>query len=126
MPCARAGSGCPRTEPRPQRPPATKDIRMTDTATDATSGADPLPPPADLAQLSTRPDGEAARLDRELGEVDLLITQAKTEALRHETRRSGAADKLAAAPREGDRGELIDLTNQVVNLTRRAALMESQ
>jgi len=101
---------------------------MTDTATDsdATSGADPLPPPANLAELSARLDEEVARLDREQEEVDLLITQAKSEALRHETRRSTAADKLTAAPREGDRGELIDLTNQVVNLTRRAALMESQ
>jgi two-component system, NarL family, sensor histidine kinase DegS len=101
---------------------------MTDTATDsdATAGADPLPPPADLAELAARLDDEVARLDRELGEVDLLINQAKTEALRHETRRSAAADKFAAVPREGDRAEILDLAAQVVNFTRRAALMESQ
>jgi len=101
---------------------------MTDTAsgTEAASTAEPIPPPADIPELAARLDDEVARLDRELGEVDLLVTQATTEAGRHEARRVTAAEKLTAAPREGDRGELIDLTNQVVNLTRRAALMESQ
>jgi two-component system sensor histidine kinase DegS len=101
---------------------------MTDTATgsDTESTAEPIPPPADIPELAARLDEEVARLDRELSEVDLLITQARTEAGRHEARRVTAADKLTAAPREGDRAELIDLTNQVVNVTRRAALMESQ
>ena len=37
---------------------------------------------------------ELARLDIELGEVDLLVTQAKTEAARHETRRAAGAEKV--------------------------------
>jgi two-component system, NarL family, sensor histidine kinase DegS len=97
---------------------------MTETATD--TAAEPVDPPADLAELSARLDEEVARLDGELVEVDLLITQAKTEAGRHETRRATAADKLAAMPKEGERAEVVDLATQAVNLTRRAALMESQ
>ena len=45
---------------------------------------------------------ELARLDNELGEVDLLITQAQTEAARHETRRAAgrarSTEALAADP----------------------------
>ena len=41
-------------------------------------------PPASLPELSTRMADELARLEAELGEVDLLIVQAKTEAGRHE------------------------------------------
>ncbi len=101
---------------------------MTDTATDtnATGGVEPIPPPADLSELATRLDEEVVRLDGELGEVDLLITQAKTEALRHESRRSHSADRLAAMPKEGERADVIELATQTVSLTRRAALMESQ
>ena len=34
---------------------------------------------------------DLATLDSELAEIDLLVAQAKTEAVRHETRRAAAA-----------------------------------
>jgi Signal transduction histidine kinase len=77
--------------------------------------------------------GELAHLDAELGEVDLLVAQAKTEAARHETRRFAAADKLATATAAAasagasiEPGVAADLNTQLVLLTKRAALMESQ
>ena len=76
---------------------------------------------------------ELAHLEAELVEVDLLIAQAKTEATRHETRRTAAADKLATATAAAasagvsiEPGVAADLNTQLVLLTKRAALMESQ
>ena len=76
---------------------------------------------------------ELAHLEAELVEVDLLIAQAKTEATRHETRRTAAADKLATATSAAasagvsiEPGVAADLNTQLVLLTKRAALMESQ
>jgi two-component system sensor histidine kinase DegS len=70
---------------------------------------------------------EIAALDREMGEIDLLITQASAEAARHEQKRTQAADKLTAlADRGADPKEKLDLAGQLVGLTRRAALMEAQ
>jgi phage I-like protein len=91
------------------------------------------PPPASLSELSGRMADELARLDTELGEVDLLVTQVRTEAARHETRRVAAADKLSAATAaaESAGGAMeptvaAELNAQLVLLTKRAALMESQ
>ncbi len=91
------------------------------------------PPPASLSELSARMADELARLDAELSEVDLLITQARTEATRHEARRVATSDKLAAATAAaGAAGTTIEsdvaaeLNTQLVLLTKRAALMESQ
>ena len=90
------------------------------------------PPPASLTEVTARMADELARLDIELGEVDLLVTQAKTEAARHETRRVAGADKvteaLAADPSgaSADPALAADLNAQLVLLTKRAALMESQ
>jgi Histidine kinase len=65
--------------------------------------------------------------------VDLLITQARTEAARHETRRAAAAEKITAAAAAAasagatiEPGVAADLNAQLVLLTKRAALMESQ
>jgi two-component system sensor histidine kinase DegS len=70
---------------------------------------------------------EVANLERELGEIDMLISQARTEAERHENRRSQAAEKLTALGlQQPDQKELVDLATQVTNLTRRAAMMEAQ
>ena len=54
--------------------------------------------------------------------------QAKTEAARHVARRAAAADKLAALQKGGstDSKDLLELSAQLVTLTKRAALMESQ
>jgi len=91
------------------------------------------PPPASLSELSGRMADELARLDTELGEVDLLVTQVRTEAARHETRRVAAADKLSAATAAAESAggameptAAAELNAQLVLLTKRAALMESQ
>ncbi len=90
------------------------------------------PPPTTLPELSARMADELARLDKELGEVDLLIAQATTEASRHEGRRVAGADKLAAATAAQNASGAVDptvtadLNTQLVLLTKRAALMESQ
>ena len=90
-------------------------------------------PPTSLPELSAQMAGELAGLEAELGEVDLLIAQARTEATRHETRRAAAGEKIAnattAATSAGttiDPGTAADLNAQLVLLTKRAALMESQ
>ena len=89
--------------------------------------------PASLADLSARMADELAHLDTELDEVDLLTTQAKTEAERHEARRVAMVDKLAAAASAAtsagatiDPSVAADLNAQLVLLTKRAALMETQ
>ena len=99
---------------------------MTDAATPATKALT-------LPDLSARMATEMARLEVELGEIDLLIAQAKTEAERHEVRRVAAAEKLtaasAAATRAGttvDPTVAADLNAQLVLVTQRAALMTSQ
>ena len=73
-------------------------------------------------------------MQSEIDEIELLINQAKTEAARHETRRQTAADKLAqaaerlaiAAGGTASSKEVADLANQLVNVARKAALMEAQ
>ncbi len=98
---------------------------MTDPATIETRA------PASPAEILTSMSEEAAGLKRELDEIDLLIAQARAEVIRHEGRRVAATDKLAAAVAAASaRGEVAvdapELNAQVVLMTRRAALMESQ
>jgi two-component system sensor histidine kinase DegS len=69
---------------------------------------------------------EAAELEREVREIDLLVTQARSEAARHETRRAAAADKLTKLGDGSSVKEAVDLANQVAILTRRSALMDGQ
>jgi two-component system sensor histidine kinase DegS len=88
-----------------------------DTATQPASGID---------ALSARLADDLLMLDKELGEVDLIISQARTEATRHEARRSAAADKLAGLTSSTDVTERLDQTTALVGLTKRAALMETQ
>ena len=90
-------------------------------------------PPTSLPELSGQMADELSRLEAELGEVELLIDQARTEAARHESRRVAASEKLstATAAAESGGGTLdpaiaADLNSQLVLLTKRAALMESQ
>ncbi len=87
-----------------------------------------LPPPAAAGSggLIARLADDLLMLDKELSEVDLLIAQAKSEAARHETRRTSATDKLAALPETGDPKERLDSSAALITLTKRAALMESQ
>ena len=102
---------------------------MTDIATS------PTPPakPATLPELSGQMADDLARLEAELAEVDLLVEQARTEAGRHESRRVAAAEKLSTATTAAtsaganlEPGVAADLNTQLVLLTKRAALMESQ
>ena len=64
------------------------------------------------ADLADQLAAESAKLDAEVREIDLLVGQARSEAGRHETRRTAATDKLAALdpasplrPRGGGRAE---------------------
>ena len=78
------------------------------------------------AELADQLAAEAVQLEREVNEIELLVTQARTEAARHETRRSAAADKLSKLGEASSVKEAVDLANQVATLTRRAALMDGQ
>ena len=97
---------------------------MTDSASTEPAAA------ASLSDLSALMAEETVRLDKELGEVELLISQARAEATRHETRRAAAAEKLAtilaAAPAGQPPADTVDVNAQLVLQTQRAALMESQ
>jgi two-component system sensor histidine kinase DegS len=70
---------------------------------------------------------EIATIDRELVEIELLVSQAGAEAARHEQKRAQAADKMTMlVDRNADPKEQLELSGQLVALTRRAALMEGQ
>ncbi len=86
----------------------------------------PAEPAASPADLTSRLTGDLATLDVELAEIELLVTQAKTEAARHEARRASAATKLTNLGADGDLQERLDLTTSLITLSKRAALMDSQ
>jgi len=81
---------------------------------------------ASLGELTSRLISDLATLEGELSEIELLVTQARAEAARHEGRRATAASKLAALGPDGDAEERLALTTTLVTLSKRAALMESQ
>ena len=83
-------------------------------------------PAATLGDLSSRLADDLLKLDGELREVDSLVTQANTEATRHEARRATAAEKFESLPPDGDAKERADAAIALLTLTKRAALMESQ
>ncbi|HEY7701502.1 MAG TPA: histidine kinase [Candidatus Limnocylindrales bacterium] len=83
-------------------------------------------PPSTIEALSARLADDLSTIDKELGEIDLLISQATTEAGRHEVRRSTASDKLAALPESADVRDRLEQATSLVALTKRAALMETQ
>jgi len=96
------------------------------------NAAPPEPQIASAADFAARLAKEAAGFKGEVDEIELLINQARTEAARHETRRSAAAEKLAMAAERGAASgasgakDLADLANQLVTVARKAALMEAQ
>ena len=71
---------------------------------------------------------QLAQLARELAEIEMLEQQARGEAARHEQRRAQTADRFASLQGrpDADRGELREAATQLVALTRRSAMMESQ
>jgi two-component system, NarL family, sensor histidine kinase DegS len=88
-----------------------------DTATKPASGLD---------ALASRLADDLVTLDKELSEVDLLISQATAEAARHEARRSSVADKLGGLTSSADINDRLEQTMALVGLTKRSALMETQ
>jgi two-component system, NarL family, sensor histidine kinase DegS len=85
---------------------------------------EPLPLP--LLELAERARREVELLTREIGEIELLVQQARAEASRHEQKRAQTVDKLRTMPVAGSEGEHADLNEQLVAVTRRSAIMESQ
>ncbi len=76
--------------------------------------------------IAARLYGEVTRLDAELAEIDLLIGQARAESARHEQKRSQAAERAASQGTNLSGAEVAEALNQVLNLTRRALMMEAQ
>ena len=82
-------------------------------------------PEASPADLATRLATEIRSIDHELAEIEMLVAQARTEAGRHEQKRTQTAEKLtssASLPPD----DVVALNQQLVTLTRRAAVMEAQ
>ena len=77
------------------------------------------PAPPEPVALPERLADDLAAIDKELAEIDLLVSQATAEAGRHETRRAQAAEKIG-----DDSG--AEQYEQLLTLTKRAALMETQ
>ena len=90
------------------------------------SSVEPRAKPDSLGELTARVTRDIATLDGELAEIDMLVTQARTEAERHELKRTQATEKLASLPEATPSEDVIALNAQLVNLTRRAAVMEAQ
>jgi len=80
------------------------------------------------AGMAARVERDVATLEAELAEIDMLVQQARSETARHEAKRAQAADRIAAWMNSGtgDPMELAELHAQLLNLTRRALVMESQ
>ena len=92
-------------------------------AQDAISDA---PAAHSIGELAVRAAREVATLEAEIAEIDMLIAQAQTEATRHEQKRAQQAEKHGAAVQKGDQAEAAQLATQLVQLTRRAAVMDGQ
>ena len=79
-----------------------------------------------LADVTARAVTEVETLDRELAEIDMLISQARMEAERHELKRAQGVEKLETLPDATPPDDVVALNAQLVVLTRRAGVMESQ
>jgi two-component system sensor histidine kinase DegS len=79
-----------------------------------------------LGDLTDRLIRDIATLDGELAEIDMLVTQARVEAERHELKRAQTAEKLAGLPEAAPAEDTIAISGQLVTLTRRAGVMEAQ
>ena len=76
--------------------------------------------------LVARVQADIAMLDLELGEIDMFLGQARTEAARHEQKRAQAAARIAGPDKAADPGDSRDAYASLVAMTRRAVLMEAQ
>ena len=83
-------------------------------------------PPESVA-LPVRLADDLDAVEKELVEIDLLVSQATAEAARHESRRAQAAEKVSTgATGGGDPAAALEQYAQLLTLTQRAALMQSQ
>ena len=83
-------------------------------------------PPESVA-LPVRLADDLDAVEKELVEIDLLVSQATVEAARHESRRAQAAEKVSTgATGGGDPAAALEQHAQLLTLTQRAALMQSQ
>ena len=83
---------------------------------------EPLPLP--LLEIAERARREVDLLTREIGEIELLVNQARTEAARHEQKRTQAVAKGMSSGKEG--GAQEDERDQLIALTKRSVVMEAQ
>lgn len=83
---------------------------------------------AAIDAIRTALTDDVAGLDAELGEIDMLTSQATAEAERHEERRARAEERVTALERDprADPGDLREARNQLLTQIRRAALFEAQ
>jgi Signal transduction histidine kinase len=86
----------------------------------------PEPLPLPLLEIAERARREVDLLTEEIGEIELLAQQARTEATHHETKRSQTLDKLRTAANYDTESDDAQQTAQLMALTRRSAIMESQ
>jgi two-component system sensor histidine kinase DegS len=84
--------------------------------------AAPEPLPVPLLELAERTRREVDLLSREIGEIELLVQQARSEATRHEQKTTQAVDKLKASAG----GDAAEQTEQLLGMARRSAIMEAQ
>jgi two-component system sensor histidine kinase DegS len=83
--------------------------------------------PTARADLGAEMAAEAAVLERELGEVELLLGQVRTEAQRHEARRQQTSDRFDALLKSGKAGDdLREAHEQLMVQSKRASLMDAQ
>ena len=86
----------------------------------------PEPLPLPLLEIAERARREVDLLTREIGEIESLVQQARTESTRHETKRSQSVDKLKTAAGYNPDSEGAQQTDQLMAMTRRSAIMEAQ
>ncbi len=94
------------------------------TSAEAEPEADSDPETDGAGNLAGRLAADIGALEAELTEIEMLVAQAATEAGRHEAKRVQTAEKLTGVNLPPE--DLITLNAQLVLLTRRASVMESQ
>jgi two-component system, NarL family, sensor histidine kinase DegS len=83
---------------------------------------EPLPLP--LLEIAERARREVDLLTREIGEIELLVNQARTEATRHEQKRAQAVEKAKGSGKDIEGSE--EEADQLITLTKRSVMMEAQ
>jgi len=85
------------------------------------------PSQASLLGLRQELEGDISRIERENGEIDLLMEQVLVEIERHEGRRTKMETRLASLETTGtDPAELAEVQDGLLALTRREMLFDSQ